>query len=435
MSEIEVPVLIVGGGGAGLSASMLLSTQGVESLLVSSLPSTSVMPKAHVLHQRTMEIFSEVGVADAVYARGCPPEHMSHTAWYRDVAGDDPDAGRLIAKLECWGAGYTDPAWVAASPCRQTNLPQIRLEPLLRARAAELNPGGVRFGHELLSFAQDDDGVTATVRDRATDADYTVRARYLLGCDGGRTVGGQAGVTMEGHRDVMRSVSVHLSADLSPWMRDDDVLIRWIVHPALGDRFSVLVPMGPERWGTRSEEWVFHMNYPVPEEPLYDDDAKVLAQMRLRLGLPDFDPEIHVITRWSMEGLLASSMQVGRVFVLGDAAHRHPPTGGLGLNSAVQDAYNLCWKLAHVLDDRAGEELLATYEPERFPVDVRNTQRAVENALNHGALIRAIGIDPDDDPAVNAERSRLLWSERAEGEALREAAHPVIASQSMEFNE
>jgi 2,4-dichlorophenol 6-monooxygenase len=90
---------------------------------------------------------------------------------------------------------------------------------------------------------------------------------------------------------------------------------------------------------------------------------------------------------------------------------------------------------AHVLDARAGEELLESYEPERFPVDARNTQRAVENAMNHGALIRAIGIDPEDDPAVNVERSRLLWSDSAEGEALREVAHPVIASQSMEFNE
>jgi 2,4-dichlorophenol 6-monooxygenase len=89
---------------------------------------------------------------------------------------------------------------------------------------------------------------------------------------------------------------------------------------------------------------------------------------------------------------------------------------------------------AHVLDARAGEELLESYEPERFPVDARNTQRAVENAMNHGALIRAIGIDPEDDPAVNVERSRLLWSDSAEGEALREVAHPVIASQSMEFN-
>ena len=95
------------------------------------------------------------------------------------------------------------------------------------------------------------------------------------------------------------------------------------------------------------------------------------------------EPEVHIVTRWSLEGLLASRIQAGRVFLAGDAAHRHLPTGGLGLNSAVHDVTNLCWKLAHVLRGQAGPALLETYLPERFPSFARNTQRSVENALNH----------------------------------------------------
>jgi len=429
MTTQRVPVLVVGGGGAGLSASMLLSTYGVDSLVVSALPTTSVLPKAHVLNQRTMEIYREVGVADAVYEAGCPPEQMSHTGWYLDFAGH-PDAGRLIARLEAWGAGYTNPAWIEASPCRQTNLPQIRLEPLLRARAEELNPGGVRFGHELVSFEQDDDGVTALIREREGGETYEVRADYLLGCDGGRTIGRRLGIELEGRRDVMRSVSLHITADLSPWQSEEEVLIRWIVHPRLGTRFSVLVPMGPGRWGPRSEEWVFHMNYPPEEESLYDTDDKALDAMRDRLGLPDFDPEVHVISRWTLEGLLAPRTRVGRAFLLGDAAHRHPPTGGLGLNSAVHDAYNLCWKLREVLAGRAGEELLDSYHAERFPVNARNTMRSVENALNHERVINGIGITATDDPDVNL--ARALAALDGDDGAAREEALAAVASQSME---
>src|SRR5512143_3064133 len=101
MRDTTVPVLIVGGGGAGLTASMLLGTLGVESLLVSALPTTSILPKAHVLNQRAMEVFTDCGVADEIYARGTPAPNMSHTAWYLDVAGDQ-DAGRLLHKMECW---------------------------------------------------------------------------------------------------------------------------------------------------------------------------------------------------------------------------------------------------------------------------------------------------------------------------------------------
>ena len=155
METIEVPVLIVGGGGAGLTASMLLATMGVETLLVSSLPTTSILPKAHVLGQRAMEIMTDCGVADAIYKVGTPPAQMSHTAFYAGFAGH-PEAGRVLRKLESWGAGGTDPDWVAASPVLTTNLPQIRLEPLLKARAEALSPGRVRFGHELIDLERHD---------------------------------------------------------------------------------------------------------------------------------------------------------------------------------------------------------------------------------------------------------------------------------------
>src|SRR5215469_9550220 len=146
----EVPVLVVGGGGAGLTASMLLARQAVGHLLVSARPGTSDLPKAHVLNQRAMEVLDDVGVADAIAGRGTPPRHMAATAFYAGLAGPSPDYGRRLARLESWGAGGADESWRAASPWLQQNLPQIRLEPLLKARAEELSPGRLRFGHELV---------------------------------------------------------------------------------------------------------------------------------------------------------------------------------------------------------------------------------------------------------------------------------------------
>ena len=175
VADVNVPVLVVGGGGAGLTASMLLSRVGVESLLVNALPTTSTRPKAHILNQRAMEIMSDVGVADRIYAVGTPPEQFAYTAVYAGFRGH-PDAGRRLAKIECWGNGGRDLEWVSASPLLSTNLPQIRLEPILRARAEELAPGRVRFHHELTAFEQDADGVTATVKDLDNGSEYTVRA-------------------------------------------------------------------------------------------------------------------------------------------------------------------------------------------------------------------------------------------------------------------
>lgn len=434
MTHYDVPVLIVGAGGAGLTASMLLSDQGIDSLAISSAPGTSVLPKAHVVQQRSMEIYRRLGVADDIYAKGTPPENMARTGWYAGLQGNHEIYGREIAVQEAWGAGYTDPAWIAASPCRQTNLPQIRLEPVLLEHALKKNPGGVKFNQELLTFEQDANGVTSTIRDRETDETYTVRSQYLLGADGGRMVGNHLGIEMEGERNILYSVSIHFTGNLSEYMSDDpSVLIRWM-WPAHSGLLTLLVAMGPDHWGPDSEEWVFHLNYATEDKRVFDDEA-MIADMKHALGLPDFEPEVHKITRWTFEALVAERFQENRAFLLGDAAHRHGPTGGLGLNTAIQDAENLTWKIAQVLKGQASPALLETYESERKPVAARNVRRSTENAMHHMNIGAALGVSPVQTEEENIASLQRLWSDDPADQEYKARVRSAIAAQSMEFGE
>jgi 2,4-dichlorophenol 6-monooxygenase len=435
MREERVPVLIVGGGGAGLTASMLLSRMGVDHLLVSARPHTSDLPKAHVLNQRALEVLEDCGVADEIAARSTTAAHMAATAYYAGLAGPEPEYGRRLAKLEAWGAGGDNDNWRAASPWPQLNLPQIRLEPILRAGAERLSPspGRIRFNHELLELVQDADSVRAVVRDNATGEQYAVCCEYLIGADGGRRCAGEIGVSYEALGVITQTATMHVSAEFARWTHDSDVLIRWIASPQAG-ALIVMVPMGPDGWGPDSEEWVIHLNYPAGD-PRAQSDEQVEADVRNALGLPHLPMTIHKITRWSVEAVIASSFRVGRVFLVGDAAHRHPPTGGLGLTSAIHDAQNLCWKLAAVLAGTASPDLLDTYEPERRSADERNAQRSFENALNQFAIVTGLGISPENTPERNWESLRRMWSGRPEDAQHRSTVLRLIRMQSMEFNE
>lgn len=433
MADENVEVLIVGGGGAGLTASMLCARLGVDALLVSSLPTTSTLPKAHVLNQRAMEIMRDCGTHEAIYALGTPPGQMSHTAFYAGFAGHE-GAGRVLFKQESWGAGGSDPDWAAASPMVSTNLPQIRLEPVLKARAEELSPGRIRFHHEVVALDHDADGVTCSVVNHANGSSYTVRSRYVVACDGGRTIGEIVGITWEGKRDLSRTVSLYVSADFSALAGDPDVLLRWIWSPQSG-RMVVMAPMGPTRWGPDSQEWVIHLGYSI-DDPRALDDAEVTRDMREWLGIGDHPVDIHTITRWTIGGVVADRFREGRVFVAGDAAHRHPPTGALGLTSAMHDVHNLCWKLAMVLRGLAGDQLLDTYGAERRPVDARNVARSLANSSGYAQILRAMDIG---NPALSRDerwaRLSRLWSGAPEDAEHRRMVLELMAEQSQEFRE
>lgn len=432
VTEFDVPVLIVGGGGCGLTTSILLSDMRVPHVLIERHPTTSHLPKAHYLNQRTMEVFRQHGIAASVYAVGTPMPLMGKVRWRTTLGGDGPLDARTFHAIDAFGGGELAPIYAKDSPCPSTNYPQIRLEPLLRQHAEQRAPGQIRFNHELTTLNQDDDGVTATVLERESGRSYRVRAQYVVAADGGKTVGPLLGVAMQGPSGLARIVSSHVTADLSRWW-DESCLITWFINPeasgALGS--GALVPMGPT-WGRHSEEWVIHFSF-APNDPDVFDEEQVVPRLRALLKLPELELTVHKVSNWVLEAVLAERYQIGRVFLAGDAAHRHPPTTGLGLNTAIQDAHNLAWKLALVVSGRAGRALLDSYERERQAIGMRNVDWAMFTALNHGVLDAGMGFSPTQSPEMRRANFDLFFADTPMGATRRARAAEVFKTQRAEF--
>jgi 2,4-dichlorophenol 6-monooxygenase len=432
MFDVDVPVLVVGGGGCGLAASIFLSDVGVRHLLVERRESTSVLPRAHYLNQRTMEVFRQHGVADDVYRISTPLANMREVVWRTSLAGDGPVDARDLHRMDAFGGGSTAGPYAADSPCPSTNLPQHRLEPLLRRHAERRAPESVLFHHVLEEFTQDEDGVTARITDRSTGEVRTVRARYLLGADGGRSIGRSLGVPMDGDAGGFTIISVHFSADLSRWWSGDSVLITNFVSPDGGLVSAyAMVAAGPG-WGLASEEWALHFSLPPGASVDLGTDA-IATRVRELLKLPDLAPRIHHVSEYSPEAVVARAFRVGRVFLAGDAAHRQPPATGLGLNTAIQDAHNIAWKLGAVLGGQAGDTLLDSYEAERLPVAARNVSWARSSLFNHAVLHASLGVLPGQPPEVTQANIRQLLSDTPMGETQRARVREVFGTQRTEY--
>jgi 2,4-dichlorophenol 6-monooxygenase len=405
----EFPVLIVGGGGCGLTLSIFLANLGVRSLLVERSREPVGQPRAHILNQRSMEIFAQHGIAGPVYAQGARPEHMQRIVFCTSLGGDGPLERRHLGNLDAYGGGALRERYEADCAFPATNLPLMQLEPLLRDLAEARAGATLRFHHELTAFEQDADGVTATIRDHGRGVEYRVRARYLVAADGGKTVGRTLGVEMLGPRRLRRMVNTFFSADLSPWIDDDGALITYILNPDGKGVWSGggLVKSGPTRWGRDSESWVLFREVSA-DDPEVLDSASAAARVRELLRIPDLDVNVHVVGLWDIEGVVAKRYRFGRIFLAGDAAHRHPPVSALGLNTAFGDAHNLAWKLAWVLGARAGEALLDSYEAERQPVGARVAEWALNGFRMRGILDAAIGLVPGAHEANRQAFESLL---------------------------
>ncbi len=432
MADLDVPVLVVGGGGCGLSASLFLSDLGVEHLLVERHATTSHLPKAHYLNQRTMEIFRQHGVADAVYAVGAPIEKFGKVRWQTSLGGDGELDRRTIFEMEAFGGGSLRARYEADSPGPAGNYPQVRLEPLLRRLATERAPGRIRYHHEVLDWEQVDGAVVATVHDRDADTRYRIRARYLIAADGGKTFGPRLGVEMVGPTNMLDMVSTHFSADLSEhW--DDGSLITWFLNPEGESSWGAgaMVQMGPT-WGRDSEEWVVHFGFRPDDPERFNSDA-IVPRLRELLRLPELDPTVHQVSHWILDRIVAERWRIGDIFLAGDAAHRQPPTTGLGLNTGIQDVHNLAWKLAQVLAGHAGDALLDSYQLERLPVSTHGADWALLAFMNHFVIDAGIGLVPGAPVEANTEAFRALFSDTPIGAALRARAEVCIGTQAWEF--
>jgi 2,4-dichlorophenol 6-monooxygenase len=193
-----------------------------------------------------------------------------------------------------------------------------------------------------------------------------------------------------------------------------------------------MVQMGPT-WGSHSEEWVIHFAF-QPDDPERFNEEAIVPRLRTLLKLPDLDMTVHKVSHWILDRIVAEQWRFGNIFLAGDAAHRQPPTSGLGLNTGIQDAHNLAWKLAEVLSGRASDALLDTYESERKPVSTHGADWALFAFMNHFVLDAGVGLIPGAPPEVNNGAFQALFSDTLMGESLRARAHYVLDTQRMEFN-
>ncbi len=361
----ETDVLIAGAGPVGLTASILLSRLGVSSVLVERHPSTSIHPKARGINARTMEIFRQCGVEDAVRAAGLSPERSRFIVWARSLAGEE------LERRVPW---RSQPVALRISPVARCLCAQDDLEPVLRRHAEAHGAGALRFDTELAGFEQDTRHVTATLR--GIEGDTRVRARYLIGADGARgRVREALGIALLGAPALYRSINVLLHADLTPWVADRPAALYFIEQPGLKATFLTI--NGVNRWGFLVN------NLPVDDADDYPPE-RCAALVRQAAGVPDLPVEILGAVPWVAEARVAERYRGGRVFLAGDAAHHMPPTGGFGLNTGVQDVHNLAWKLAAVLRGWAGPALLDSYEDERLPYGRAITEQSLINARSLG---------------------------------------------------
>lgn len=428
MADFSTDVLIIGSGPAGSAAAALLSSYGIDNMVVNRYRWLANTPRAHITNQRTMEVLRDLGrdVEDEAYMFATHQDLMGENIFCESIAGEE------IGRTKAWGNHPLSKAeHQMSSPTQMNDLPQTYMEPLLFKTACQRGTQA-RMSVEYKSHTQDDSGVTTTCLDRLSGKEFTIRSKYLIGADGARSlVAEHAGLPFEGKMGVGGSMNIYFRADLTKYVAHRPSVLYWVMQPGadVGGIGMGLVRM-VRPWNEWLIVWGYDINAPAPD--VTPEFATSVA--RQLIGVPDLEIELISANVWTVNNYYATETSNGRVYCLGDAIHRHPPSNGLGSNTSIQDSFNLAWKLAAVLKGQAGEGLLKTYNTERAPIAKQIVTRANQSIAETGPIFAALGMAE----GVSPEDMQRNLSARSEGtaaaEAQRDAIRKAIAFKKYEFD-
>ena len=398
----SIPIAIVGGGPVGLTLALFLDRLGVRSVVFNTDPTTRWHPKGGSESARSMELFRLLGLSERIRTLGLPDDHPTDVAYFTRFNAFELARLRMPSRAEVLtqvrDAAKTDQV---PEPIHRAN--QMQMERLLLEHARSRANIVMRYGHEVAEFTQGNDGVDITAIRDETGLPERWRAQYLVGCDGGRSmVRRTLGIKFRGEGGLEeryfggRMFSTYIrSPQLAELLRPRRAWQYWAVNADIRSTIISIDGAG---------EFLFRSKAAAPNQPA--DDATIRHVLHACAGAP-VDVEIAGHEPWTAGvALVAERFADRRVFLAGDAVHLFTPTGGFGMNTGLEDASNLAWKLAARLQGWGGDGLLASYECERLPIALRNTGAGRQFSININD-VHAPAILEDASPAGSTARTSV----------------------------
>jgi len=428
MTDIKTDVLIVGTGPAGSSTAALLSSYGIDNVLINNYTWLAGTPRAHITNQRTMEVLRDLGkeVEAEAYLHATEQDLMGENIFCTSLAGEE------LGRMKSWGKHPNSRAeHLLSSPSFMNDLPQTFMEPLLYKTACSRGTQS-RMSTQYLSHIEDEDGVLSTCLDKLSNKEIKIRSKYLVGADGGNSkVAENIDLPFEGKMGVGGSMNILFKADLSKYVAHRPSVLYWVLQPGadIGGIGMGLVRM-IRPWNEWLIVWGYDINQPAPK---VDKDFATKVARDL-VGDPELEIDLLSVSTWTVNNMYAKKMSKGRVFCAGDATHRHPPSNGLGSNTSIQDGFNLAWKLAYVIKDKAGAELLDTYSIERSPIAKQIVTRANQSIAEFGPIFEALGLTDTQDPVKMKKNMDERKQNSPKAEKQRQALREAIAFKKYEFD-